>query len=179
LFGGLLALSLAGTAAVASPNKTITLMQLSDVHGHLQPHAEIFPDGRMDPNSGGLAKLTTLINEVRADNPNNLLLAVGDTTHGSAEMLFSLGDLIMPWANSLGIDAFTPGNWDFGWGPRVYRTRFTPNTSLQLAPNNRTSVAWMDAQLGNTCNVGGGLKATTYKSCHITKATFPLFRPWP
>lgn len=154
-------------------SNTITLMQLSDVHGHIQPHAEIFPDGRMDDNSGGLARLTTLINDVRDDNPDSLLLAVGDTTHGSAEMLFSLGDLIMPWMNSLDIDAFTPGNWDFGFGPRVYRTRFTANTSLTLSPNNRTTLAWMDAQLGNTCNVPGGLNATTYDSCHVTKATFP------
>jgi len=183
-----LALAFGSVAAMASPDSdadsdsgkghggknVITLMQLSDVHGHIQPHAEIFPDGRMDANSGGIAKLTTLINEVRHDNPDSLLLAVGDTTHGSAEMLFSLGDLIMPWMNSLDIDAFTPGNWDFGFGPRVYRTRFTPNKSLTLSPNNRTTFAWMDDQLGNKCNVAGGLNATTYETCHVTKATFPV-----
>ncbi|UCC55767.1 MAG: metallophosphoesterase [Gammaproteobacteria bacterium] len=166
-----LVLSLGSTIATAGDEKHITLIQLSDVHGHIHPHAEIFPDGRMDPHAGGLAKLTTLINEVRADNPNNLLLALGDTTHGSAEMLFSLGDLIMPWLNSLDIDAFTPGNWDFGYGPRVYRQRFTP-AMPPLAPNNRTTIAWMDEQLGNTCNVPGGLNATTGAECHVTKANF-------
>lgn len=175
--GCLLLACTASTTAIAKNTHTITLMQLSDVHGHIHPHAEIFPDGRMDPESGGLAKLTTLIDAVRADNPDNLLLGVGDTTHGGAEMLFSLGDLIMPWLNSLNIDAFTPGNWDFGWGPRVYRQRFTPAaaaaTNLQLAPNNRTTIAWMDAQLGNTCNVPGGLAATDYASCHVTAANFP------
>jgi 2',3'-cyclic-nucleotide 2'-phosphodiesterase (5'-nucleotidase family) len=165
------ALSVASSQVLAVKN--ITLMQLSDVHGHLHPHAEIFPDGRKDEHSGGIAKLTTLINDVRDDTDDSLLLAVGDSTHGSAEMLFSLGDLIMPWMNSLDIDAFTPGNWDFGHGPRVYRQRFTPNMGLTLAPNNRTTLAWMDAQLGNTCNVPGGLNATTYASCHVTKATFP------
>ena len=176
LLGTAIILSVASSLVFAKgprPSRTITLMQLSDVHGHLHPHAEIFPDGRKDPYSGGIAKLTTLINKVRADTEDSLLLAVGDSTHGSAEMLFSLGDLIMPWMNSLGIDAFTPGNWDFGHGPRVYRQRFTPNTTLTLAPNNRTTLAWMDDQLGNTCNVPGGLNATTYASCHVTKATFP------
>jgi len=171
----LLASSLAAFS-FASPLATaaeITLMQLQDVHGHIHPHAEIFPDGRKDPHSGGLAKLTTLINQVRDENPNNLLLAIGDTTHGSTETTFSLGDVLMPWLNSLDIDAFTPGNWDFGYGPRVYRQRFTPNTAIQLAPNNRTTIAWMDDVLGNTCNVPGGLTATTYASCHVTKATFP------
>jgi 2',3'-cyclic-nucleotide 2'-phosphodiesterase (5'-nucleotidase family) len=167
-----IAMTAAGSQALAAPkNNTITLIQLSDVHGHIHPHAEIFPDGRRDEHAGGIAKLTTLINEVRADNPDNLLLAVGDTTHGGAEMLFSLGDLIMPWLNEIGIDAFTPGNWDFGWGPRVYRQRFTPNTQIGLAPNNRTTIAWMDTQLGNNCNVGG--PPIPYADCHVTKATFP------
>jgi 2',3'-cyclic-nucleotide 2'-phosphodiesterase (5'-nucleotidase family) len=167
----LTAITLSVVSAQTLAARNITLMQLSDVHGHLHPHAEIFPDGRMDEESGGIAKLTTLIKDVRASTPNSLLLAVGDSTHGSAEMLFSLGDLIMPWMNSLDIDAFTPGNWDFGWGPRVYRQRFTPNTTIQLAPNNRTTIAWMDAQLANNCNQPGGLKP--YADCHVTKATFP------
>lgn len=165
-------LSVASAPLMAKDN-TITLMQLQDVHGHIHPHAEIFPDGRKDPDSGGLAKLTTLIKKVRAENPNNLLLAIGDTTHGSTETTFSLGEALMPWLNSLNIDAFTPGNWDFGYGPRVYRQRFTPNTAIQLAPNNRTTIAWMDDVLGNECNVPGGLNATTYATCHVTKATFP------
>ena len=139
LLGLALALGSAVSLAAKPPKdpKTLTLIQLSDVHGHIHPHAEIFPDGRKDEHSGGLAKLTTLINDVREDTDNSLLLALGDTTHGGAEMLFSLGDLIMPWLNSLGIDAFTPGNWDFGWGPRVYRQRFTPNTAIELVKTTR------------------------------------------
>jgi len=174
LAGCMLALC-TGNTAVWARAKSVTLMQLQDVHGHMHPHAEIFPDGRVDSDSGGIAKLTTLINDVREDvgEGNSLLLAIGDTTHGSTETTFSLGDSMMPWLNSLGIDAFTPGNWDFGYGPRVYRQRFTPNTGIQLAPNNRTTIAWMDSMLGNTCNVPGNLAATTYATCHVTKANFP------
>lgn len=168
-----LALSLAAGSVIAT-DTTITLMQLSDVHGHIAPHAAILKDEVLDLDSGGMAKLATLISQIRADNPNNLLLAVGDTTHGSAEMLFSLGDAVMPMMNALDVDAFLPGNWDFGWGPRVYRQRFTPNTTIELAPNNRTTVAWMDGRPGHegqTCNQPGGLKP--YADCHVTKATFP------
>jgi len=168
-----LALSIS-TGPATAKNKTITLMQLQDVHGHIAPHAAILKNEVLDPNSGGMAKLATLIKQVRADNPNNLLLAVGDTTHGSAEMLFTMGDAIMPMLNALDIDAFLPGNWDFGWGPRVYRQRFTPNTTIELAPNNRTSIAWMDGRPGHegqTCNQPGGLKP--YADCHVTKANFP------
>ncbi len=160
------AMAVAGSQALAGAPKNITLMQLGDTHGHMHAHPEVFPDGRIDPESGGLAKLTTLINSVRSEVPDALLLAIGDTTHGSAEMLFSAGELIMPWLNSIGIDAFTPGNWDFGWGPRVYRQRFTGNTTIELAPNNRTSVAWLIPG----CNVPGGPKP--YADCHVEKATF-------
>ncbi|MDH5649235.1 MAG: metallophosphoesterase [Gammaproteobacteria bacterium] len=174
LLSCLLALTVGSSGAIAK-DQTVTLMQLQDVHGHIAPHAEIFPDERKDPNSGGMAKLATLIKQVREDNPNSLLLALGDTTHGSAEMTFTLGDAIMPMLNSLNIDAFLPGNWDFGWGPRVYRQRFTP-ANIQLAPNNRTTIAWMDGKPGHegqTCNTPGGLNATTYAQCHVTRANFP------
>lgn len=169
----MLALSLGSMPALAK-NRSVTLMQFQDMHGHLAPHAEIFPDERMDPDSGGIAKVTTLIKRVRADNPDALLLAVGDTTHGSAETLFTMGDAIMPALNALKIDAFLPGNWDFGYGPRVYRQRFTPTTTLELAPNNRTTIAWMDGlpgHEGQNCNQPGGLKP--YSECHVIKANFP------
>ena len=177
----LLASSIAALTISASPamadyrrSRAVTLMQFQDMHGHLAPHAEIFPDGRMDPDSGGIAKITTLINRVRADNPKALLLGVGDTTHGSAETTFSVGDAIMPALNALSIDAFLPGNWDFGYGPRVYRQRFVAGDfSTVLAPNNRTSMAYLDAARGNHCAVPGGLGATTYATCHVTKANFP------
>lgn len=179
LAGGLAALLLASLPADAArpAGRTVTLIQFQDMHGHLHPHAEIFPDGRMDPDSGGIAKITTLIKQVRADNPNSLLLAVGDTTHGSAETTFTLGDAIMPALNALGIDAFLPGNWDFGYGPRVYRQRFVAGDfSTVLAPNNRTTMAFYDGRPGHEgqqCNTPGGLNATTYATCHVTKADFP------
>jgi 2',3'-cyclic-nucleotide 2'-phosphodiesterase (5'-nucleotidase family) len=159
------------------PNGTVTLMQFQDMHGHLAPHAEIFPDGRMDENAGGIAKIATLIKQVRAGNPDALLLAIGDTTHGSAETTFTLGDAIMPALNVLDIDVFAPGNWDFGYGPRVYRQRFVAGDySTVLAPNNRTNMAFYDGRpghVGQQCNTPGGLNVTTYATCHVTKANFP------
>lgn len=46
----ILAILLSTTAGAASgADRTITLMQLSDVHGHIAPHASIFTDGSADP----------------------------------------------------------------------------------------------------------------------------------
>ncbi len=123
------ALTMAGlSVAQAHESKLITLIQLQDVHGNLTPHAGIIktPGGgkRYVTQGGGMAKTKTLIDQIRADNPNNLLLAVGDTVHGTAETMFTVGDAIMPTLNSFGIDAYTPGNWEFGYGPAVFRNRF-------------------------------------------------------
>jgi sulfur-oxidizing protein SoxB len=144
LLSGLLAASFSSSAAFAGLSSTITLMQFSDLHGKMVPHQEVFRGERYQEQSGGMAKMVTAINQVRADNANSLLLMLGDTTHGSAETLFSMGDSVMNGLNTMGIDVFTPGNWDFGHGPRAFRNRFAggaPNGNLlPLPPNNRTTL---------------------------------------
>ena len=123
-------LLLSSAAPVMGADTTLTIIQLQDLHGNLLPHAGVIqnPDGseRYVTRGGGVAKAKTLVDQIRASNPNNLLLAVGDSTQGSAEVLFTVGDAIMPAMNAFGIDAFTPGNWDFGYGPAVFRQRFAP-----------------------------------------------------
>jgi 2',3'-cyclic-nucleotide 2'-phosphodiesterase (5'-nucleotidase family) len=73
---------------------------------------------------GGLARLATLVAAARADNPNTLLLNVGDTYHRGVEALFTNGNAIVGPLDALGIDAAVPGNWDFAYGPIVTRARY-------------------------------------------------------
>lgn len=139
---------------------TITLMQFSDLHGKMVPHQEVFLGERFQNRSGGLAKMATAIKKVRQDNPNNALLMLGDTTHGSAETLFTMGNSVMNSLNMMHIDVFTPGNWDFGHGPRAFRNRFT-GTTLPLAPNNRTTLS----------STVSGCPSDPV-ACNVTKANF-------
>jgi 2',3'-cyclic-nucleotide 2'-phosphodiesterase (5'-nucleotidase family) len=155
-----IALSLSTAAAIADSKKTITLMQFSDLHGKMVPHQEEFEGERYQNYSGGLTKMATAIKQVRADDPDALLLMVGDTTHGSAETLFTMGDSVMNGLNTLDIDVFTPGNWDFGHGPRAFRNRFA-GTNLPLPPNNRTTLS--------ATKPGCPADPVT---CNVTKATF-------
>ena len=112
------------------PADDITLIEMGDLHATLVSHQAVLKaaDGSeyYSDDAGGMAKLKAKVDEIRADNPNNLLLSVGDLTHGSAEGLFTVGDAVMAVMNQFDIDVFTPGNWDFGYGPAVYRARFTP-----------------------------------------------------
>ncbi len=126
----------------AKGGKQIRLLVSGDWHATLEPHAAVFRGPNPgDPllyatQAGGLAKVTTVIK----DNyllDRTLYLNCGDLTHGSAEGLFTVGDAVIKAANAVdkaiedmgghGIDAFTPGNWDFGYGPAVFRNRFSPS----------------------------------------------------
>lgn len=156
-FIGIALSAIAVTGHAAKSN--ITLIQLSDLHGNLIPHAGVIDniDGTKTyvTRAGGVAKTKTLINQIRADNPNNLLLAVGDTTQGNAEVLFTVGDAIMPTLNSFAIDAFTPGNWDFMYGPAVSRGHFSHKAPQPPIPANLAPAA------------------NAYDGVGVTKANFP------
>lgn len=106
----------------------VMVIQVSDLHGNMVPHAGIIEtvDGEYAvTQGGGLAKVATVVNELRTNNAENLVLGVGDSIHGSAEVMFTMGDAMMPAWNAIGLDAYTPGNWEFGYGPAVFRARFT------------------------------------------------------
>ena len=125
LLGGLSVLLVASNVMAAD----VTLIQVSDLHGSILPHAGIIYDTngneRHVSQGGGVAKVAAVVKQIKADAPNNLTLGIGDSTHGTAEVLFTVGDAIMPAMNALGYDAFTPGNWEFGYGPAVFRNRFS------------------------------------------------------
>ena len=134
-----LAVATISTSAIADDDY-VTLIEMGDLHGTLVPHAAIMknPDGSEyeSASAGGLARLKTVVDGIRADNPEAVLLSAGDLTHGSAETLFTVGDAMMIPMNAFGIDVYTPGNWDFGYGAAVFRNRFTSFGPKPTIPGN-------------------------------------------
>lgn len=110
-------LALAPFAATPSPAADVTLIHMGDLHGHLVPHPSIHPDAQ-GKTEGGLARMYTRIEEIRARRGRaaTLLLNTGDTIQGSAEALFTRGQALVDVLNRFGIDAYTPGNWDWVYG---------------------------------------------------------------
>jgi 2',3'-cyclic-nucleotide 2'-phosphodiesterase (5'-nucleotidase family) len=47
----------------------------------------------------------------------------GDEIHGTGVAQWTQGAAIVPALKALGIDAMTPGNWEFGFGPEILRSR--------------------------------------------------------
>jgi len=124
-----LSLILAATSSsTIAANKTVRLLQINDLHAHLTPHADRVVDNGVTTieERGGIARLATLLKQQRAENPDNIVMNIGDTFHGGAEALFSMGNAIVEPVNALNIDIGVAGNWDFAYSPGVSRMRFGP-----------------------------------------------------
>ncbi|TCK17363.1 2',3'-cyclic-nucleotide 2'-phosphodiesterase (5'-nucleotidase family) [Thiogranum longum] len=112
---------------------TVTFMHMNDLHAHLTPHQDRVVDTQGESKiveRGGLARMATLIQRIRTENPDSVLMNIGDTYHGGAEAMFTLGNAIVDPVNALGIDVGVPGNWDFGYSSVVFRLRYTDTALL-------------------------------------------------
>ncbi len=100
-------------------SRRLTLAQINDTHGYLEAHPELVWHGREAryPTMGGYARIQTVLNGLRASNPDGVvLLDNGDTFHGTYPAVASKGLDLVPLTNALGIDAMT-AHWEFAWGP--------------------------------------------------------------
>ncbi|MEH6581612.1 MAG: bifunctional metallophosphatase/5'-nucleotidase [Halioglobus sp.] len=115
----------------------LVFIHMNDLHANLTPHRDLVREngssGSRIEVRGGLARIAGVIQEIRAENPNSVLMNIGDTYHGGVEALYSRGNAIIAPVNALGIDIGVPGNWDFAYGPITTRLRYTP----QSAPLSR------------------------------------------
>ena len=184
-------LSLALTlGAFAGPtladDDTVTLIEMGDLHGTLVPHAAVLTDGdgneRHVASSGGLARLKTVVDAIRDDNPEAVLLSTGDLTHGSAETLFTVGDAMMVPMNAFGIDVYTPGNWDFGYGGAVFRNRFAwklDGTNLGPKPTIPPNIRVMAGYIGcdDIPEIEGLTDADSGYTCFENTNTAPVATP--
>lgn len=111
---------------------TISFLHLNDLHAHLTPHNDyrLINGKKTIVQAGGMARIATLIDTVRAENPNTVLMNIGDTYHGGVEAFYTQGNAIVAPVNALKIDVGVPGNWDYAYGPGVTRARYTGSSGL-------------------------------------------------
>lgn len=102
----------------------VTLIHTGDFHGHLIPRPNLRSDAQGNSVEGGLARVYTVIKDIRRQDPDALLIHTGDTIQGSAEVLFTRGQAIVDILNTFRIDAFAPGNWEFVYGTERFLELF-------------------------------------------------------
>ncbi|RAV30041.1 bifunctional metallophosphatase/5'-nucleotidase [Sinomicrobium soli] len=93
--------------------KHITILHTNDVHSHI----DVLPDNDpRNPGKGGVSRRATLIERIRRENPNTLLLDAGDIFQGTPYFNYYGGELEFKLMSMLRYDAATLGNHDFDNG---------------------------------------------------------------
>ncbi|MGS2741135.1 bifunctional metallophosphatase/5'-nucleotidase [Sinomicrobium sp. M5D2P17] len=101
------------SCSTPSTKKHITILHTNDVHSHI----DVFPpDDPRNPNQGGVARRATLVENIRRENPNTLLLDAGDIFQGTPYFNYYGGELEFKLMSMLKYDAATLGNHDFDNG---------------------------------------------------------------
>jgi len=124
--------NLAHAAAVLNPDTVcISILHTTDLHGHILPTSDY--DGK--PDRGGLARCATQIRQWRSQNPNSILIDVGDVYQGTDVGLRTKGDLMIDLFNYLKYDAWVVGNHEFDWGIEPFERALERSTMPVLAAN--------------------------------------------
>ena len=91
----------------------ITVLHTNDVHSHIDP----FPDNHpRNPAMGGAARRATLIEKIRKEETNVLLLDAGDIFQGTPYFNYYGGELEFKLMSMMKYDLATLGNHDFDNG---------------------------------------------------------------
>lgn len=101
------------SAEAAREGIKLTILHTNDQHSRIDP---IPDDGRKHGGMGGMARRVTLIDNIRKQEPNVLLLDSGDIWQGTPYFNFFEGELEYKLMSRMGYDAATLGNHDFDLG---------------------------------------------------------------
>lgn len=108
-----LALASLGSVALQAcetSQKHLTILHTNDTHSQIEPFAT---DHHKYSNKGGVARRASLIEKIRKQNPNTLLLDAGDIFQGTPYFNYFGGEIEFKLMSLLKYDAATLGNHDF------------------------------------------------------------------
>ena len=109
----LLGLGVSLTSFGTTNIKQLTVLHTNDVHSYIDP----FPaDHPRNANMGGVERRAALIESIRKENPNVLLLDAGDIFQGTPYFNYYGGELEFKLMSMMKYDASTIGNHDFDNG---------------------------------------------------------------
>ncbi|MNK33955.1 Trifunctional nucleotide phosphoesterase protein YfkN precursor [compost metagenome] len=112
--------------------KKITILHTNDVHSHIDPFPASDPKY---PNMGGAARRASVIESIRRENPNVLLLDAGDIFQGTPYFNYYGGELEFKLMSMMKYDLATLGNHDFDNGLQGFLAQL-PNASFDFVSAN-------------------------------------------
>jgi len=153
----------------------LTILQINDLHGYIEPHQELVRGGDQDlfQTLGGLARIATAVEQVRAETDGaTLLLDNGDTFHGTYVAVQSKGEAMVPLMNALAPDAMTV-HWEFAYGPAQVQRLAAQLTYPVLAINCYQNEGGLFFQPYRMVDKGGVRVAVIGIACNIVDKTMP------
>ncbi|MCM1332117.1 MAG: bifunctional metallophosphatase/5'-nucleotidase [Bacteroides sp.] len=99
--------SLFAAAAITAPADNLVILHTNDTHSQLDPN---------DNNLGGILRRKVLVDSVRAEQPNVLLIDCGDMVQGTLYFSIYKGEAEREMMNNLGYDIQILGNHEFDNG---------------------------------------------------------------
>ena len=129
-FLGLGGLSLSSFKTVDT--RHLTILHTNDVHSYIDPFP---PNHPKNPNMGGVARRAALIETIRKENPNVLLLDAGDIFQGTPYFNYYGGELEFKLMSLMKYDLATIGNHDFDNGIEGLYNQL-PNANFEFVNAN-------------------------------------------
>ncbi len=118
--GALAAGNLLPAEALAAGAPQLTILHTNDVHSRLEP----FPmDGSRNQGLGGVAARSAIIQQIRNEGGEVLLLDAGDIFQGTPYFNMYKGEPEIKAMSRMGYDAATIGNHDFDGGLENFATQ--------------------------------------------------------
>ncbi|MEG2513329.1 MAG: metallophosphoesterase, partial [Acetivibrio sp.] len=124
----------AEVTAKGSGDVTIQVLATSDVHGKFDPYDYAINE---ESKNGSMAQISTVVNRLRKENSNTILVDVGDLIQGNSAEIF-LQDETHAMAvamNAMKYDVWVAGNHEFNYGIPALQKIMKQQTAQVLCGN--------------------------------------------
>lgn len=133
LAGGALSFpSLSFASQILHSDKKITIVHTNDQHSRIDPFPATYTK---NPNQGGFARRATLIDAIRKQESQVLLLDSGDVFQGTPYFNFFGGELEFKLMSTMGYEASTMGNHEFDNGLEGFKKQL-PHAKFDFLCSN-------------------------------------------
>lgn len=161
--------------------KHVDMLVTHDIHSHLESF-EVLNDGKKEV-VGGFARMKTLIDAKKAENPDTMVLDAGDFSMGTLyQVLFETQATELVMLGELGFDATTFGNHEFDYGSKALANMLNVATdkSEKLPEMLVCNVDWSKKQgdselIREAYEVYGGKKYTVLQKGDVSIAVLGVY----
>lgn len=178
LFAGVMPIS----TQAETESKHVDMLVTHDIHSHLDSF-EVLNDNGDKETVGGFARMKTLIDSKKSQNPDALVLDAGDFSMGTLyQVLFETDATELVMLGKLGFDATTIGNHEFDYGSESLANMFNAamETGEKLPEFLLCNVDWSKKQgdselVREAFEEYGGKKYTVLQKGDVKVAVLGVF----